>query len=82
MEKNLLFYLLRAIAACSNKTYRKVDAPDDMVAVHVNVEFLFEKSEICFMERFIKGEMVEDGITKSALDMCKEMRKTIKNYKQ
>ena len=79
MEKNLLFYLLRAIAACSNKTYRKVDAPDNMVAVHVDTEFLFEISEIRFMERFINEEMMKDGFTKNALDMCNEMKKVLVN---
>ena len=43
MIENLMYYLLRAIGACEVKTYRQIIAPDDMAAVKVEVEFVFEK---------------------------------------
>lgn len=79
MEKNLLFYMLRAIGACKDKKYRKIDAPDDMVAVHVDMEFLFENYEISFISRFIEEHMEEDGFTNNVKKMCDELSKVLKS---
>lgn len=79
MEKSLLFYLLRAIGACKDKKYRKIDAPDDMAAVHVDMEFLFEAHEINFILRFVEDQMTEDGYTDKVRNMCAELRKVLKS---
>lgn len=77
MNDSLLFYLLRAMGACKNKKYRKVDAPDDMVAVHVDMEFLFERHEIRYIRRFAEEQMVDDRYTDMVLEMCNELYKMI-----
>ena len=81
MRENLLYYLLRAIGACEVKTYRKIDAPDDMASVRVEVEFLFEKWEIRTIEQFVKDWGIDDGYTKKVLDMCAELSKVLNSYK-
>lgn len=73
MESNLLYYLLRAIGSCDQKTFRRIDAPDDMVEVHVDMNFLFERHEIKFMEGFVKEFEIDDHYSDGVLNMCKQM---------